>query len=216
MCEDGHGAKGVESPGKDHTYQKVDVKCKTPKICGAQESHLVTKGGVHCLLWSEDPLHICTSGPCHLYYEKQITAGSTATQQDLHVQSKHYYTAEGCLKNTCFLFQGKDFEQVHGTAMGSNHPPPCQPVHGRVWNPRPSALSPIHPGFGSCMWMTSLTPNRQNRPNSSLHILFPLIHILNSQEAPSSNGFIPFLDILDLPEPKSTLYRKPTHTDQMD
>ena len=26
---------------------------------------------------------------------------------------------EFCLKNTCFLFQGKYYEQIHGAAMGS-------------------------------------------------------------------------------------------------
>ena len=63
---------------------------------------------------------------------------------------------EFCLKNTCFLFLGKYIEQVHDAAKGFPISPPIAICEWKSLNQKPSALSPIHLGFGFGMWMTPL------------------------------------------------------------
>ena len=65
-----------------------------------------------------------------------------------------------CLKSM-FSFQVKDYEQVHGAAMGSPISPLVANLFRKSLNPKPSALPPVHPGFGSGMWMILLSSNRQ-------------------------------------------------------
>ena len=60
---------------------------------------------------------------------------------------------------------------------------------------------------------------RQNAASSFLqHINFIDLHIQFTQETTNTDGSIPFLDTFVSPEPANTLlttvYRKPTHTDQ--
>ena len=91
----------------------------------------------------------------------------------------HYW--EFFPQNTCFLFQGKYNKLVHDVAMGS----PISPIVANLFmvdceSKAISTVPPIHPSFGSGIWITLLSSNRQNTANSSYNTLIPLTHISSS------------------------------------
>ena len=126
---------------------------------------------------------------------------------------------EFCLKNTYFLFQGKYYEQVHGTAMGS----PISPLIAYLFTEEfegkalQSALHPPH------LWVRFVDDTLViQKAEHSKHLLYhnnsqdPNIQF--TVEEPASDGSIPFLDTKVTPGLNNTIhtrvYRKPTHTDQ--
>ena len=50
----------------------------------------------------EGPLHISTSVPYHMHYQKHAKTILTSTQQDLHVHSTQYTLLEFCLQISIF------------------------------------------------------------------------------------------------------------------
>ena len=125
---------------------------------------------------------------------------------------------EFCLTNTYFLFQGKYYEQVQGAAMGS----PISPLIANIFMEEfeVKALSSIpHP---PSLWLRFVDDTFViNRAEHSQDLL----HHINNQDPhiqftvePTQQGSLPFLDTLVTIDPdntfSTTVYRKPTHTDQ--
>ena len=69
---------------------------------------------------------------------------------------------ELCLKNTYFLFQGKYFEQVHGAALGSSISSLITNLFMEEFEGKDISSTLHLPIYGSGMWLTLLSSNRQN------------------------------------------------------
>ena len=89
------------------------------------------------------------------------------------------------------------------------------------WNnlkSRPSLLPPTPQGYDSGMWMTPFSSKRQNTTIDYYNTSTPLSLTYNLLQNPNTDGSIPFLETSVSPVPENTLlttvYRKPTHTDQ--
>ena len=124
---------------------------------------------------------------------------------------------EFCLTNTYFLFQGKYYEQVQGAAMGS----PISPLIANIFMEEfeVKALSSTPP---PSLWLRfdddTFVINRAEHSQALLqHINSQDPHIQFTVE-PTQQGSILFLDTLVTIEQDNTfstsVYRKPTHTDQ--
>ena len=125
---------------------------------------------------------------------------------------------EFCLKNTYFLFQGKYFEQVHGAAMGSPISPLIANLFMKEFEVKALSTFPHIPR----LWLRSV--------DDTFVIIKAehsqqLLHHTNSQDPPiqftvkePSQQELPFLDTLVTIGSNhnfhTTVYRKPTHTDQ--
>ena len=125
---------------------------------------------------------------------------------------------EFCLTNTYFLFQGKYYEQVQGAAMGS----PISPLIANIFMEEfeVKALSSIpHP---SSLWLRfvddTFVINRAEHSQDLLHHINNQNPHIQVTVEPTQQGSLPFLDTLVTIEPdntfSTTVYRKPTHTDQ--
>ncbi|XP_063687779.1 uncharacterized protein LOC134821042 [Bolinopsis microptera] len=65
----------------------------------------------------------------------------------------------------------------------------------------------------NCSFYSQDEGETETTQNPSLHSLTPLAEDLNfTQEHPSTDGTIPFLDVLIHPDKSTSVYRKPTHT----
>ena len=124
---------------------------------------------------------------------------------------------EFCLTNTYFLFQGKYYEQVQGAAMG----PPISPLLANIFMEefQVKALSSTPT---PSLWLRfvddTFVINRAEHSQA-------LLQHINSQDPhkqftvePTQQGSLPFLDTLVTIEQdnmfSTSVYRKPTHTDQ--
>ena len=124
---------------------------------------------------------------------------------------------EFCLTHTYFLFQGKYYEQVQGAAMGS----PISPLIANIFMEEleVKALSSIpHPSLWLRFVDDTFVINKAEHSQDLLqHINNQDPHIQFTVE-PTQQGSLPFLDTLVTIEPdntfSTTVYRKPTHTDQ--
>ena len=125
-----------------------------------------------------------------------------------------------CLKNTYFLFQGNYYEQVHGAAMSS----PIRPLIANLFMEEfeVKALSTAPHPHGLLLRFVDDIYVIQKAEHSQLllqHINTQDPHIQFTMEEPSTTeGSLPFLDTQVAPGSNNTLfttvYRKPTHTDQ--
>ena len=122
-----------------------------------------------------------------------------------------------CLTNTYFLFQGKYYEQVQGAAMGSLISPLIANIFMEEFEVK--ALSSIPT---PSLWLRfvddTFVINRAEHSQDLLcHINNQDPHIQFTVE-PTQQSSLPFLDTLVTIEPdntfSTTVYRKPTHTDQ--
>ena len=125
---------------------------------------------------------------------------------------------EFCLTHTYFLFQGKYYQQAQGAAMGS----PISPLIGNIFMEEfeVKALQsfPNPPSLWLRFVDNTFVINRAEHSQD-------LLHHINNQDPhiqftvePTQQGSLPFLDTLVTIQPDSTsstsVYRKPTHTDQ--
>ena len=125
---------------------------------------------------------------------------------------------EFCLTHTYFLFQGKYYEQVQGAAMGS----PISPLIANIFMEEfevkalQSCPNPLS------LWLrfvddTFVIGGAEHSQDLLYHINNQDPHIQFTVE-PTVQGSLPFLDTLVTIQPDSSLstsvYRKPTHTDQ--
>ena len=125
---------------------------------------------------------------------------------------------EFCLTHTSFLFQGKYYEQVQGAAMGSPISPLIANIFMKEFEVKALQSFPNPPS----LWLrfvdaTFVIGKVEYSQDLLLHINNQDPHIQFTVE-PTLQGSLPFLDTLVTIQPDSTLstsvYRKPTHTDQ--
>ena len=126
---------------------------------------------------------------------------------------------EFCMRSTYFTFRGKYYEQVEGTAMGS----PISPIVANLYmeNFENRALqSSINPPL---LWKrfvddTFVIMKKCQREEFLTHLNSVDQNIQFTSEEPGPEGALPFLDILIKPDKEgrlnTTVYWKPTHTDQ--
>ena len=136
------------------------------------------------------------------------------------MSTQHIVTLlEFCLKNTYFLFQGKFYEQVQSTAMGS----PISPLIAHLFMEEfeVKALSSCpHPPTLCLRFVdeTFIIIKAEHSQQLLQHINSQDHQIQLTVEEPSRQGTLPFLDTLVNIEPNNTfstsVYRKCTHTDQ--
>ena len=126
---------------------------------------------------------------------------------------------EFCLGSTYFTFNGSFYEQQEGTAMGS----PISPIVANLYledlevKAIQSAQNP--PTFWRRFVDDTLTIIKSSQIDNFLQHLNSIdqANIKFTKEDSRPDGSMPFLDILITPEQdgslKTTVYRKPTHTD---
>ena len=125
---------------------------------------------------------------------------------------------EFCLKTTYFQFQGGFYEQLQGAAMGS----PISPIVANLYmeDSEIKAISSVeYPP--SCLkryvddTFVVIEAARKEKFLENINNMDP--HIQFTTKDAKSDGSLPFLDTVVLPQPDNslltTVYRKPTHTD---
>ena len=125
---------------------------------------------------------------------------------------------EFCLENIYFSFQGQSYEQVEGAAMGS----PVSPIVANIYMEyfEQKALSTAPNPRLWCRYVddTFVIQKEVNKQNFLQHINSVDPAIQFTVEDTKEDGTIPFLDTIVKPDTdgklSTTVYRKPTHTDQ--
>ena len=125
---------------------------------------------------------------------------------------------EFCLTHTYFLFQGKYYEQVQGAAMGSPISPLIANIFMEEFDARAFTSFPHAPSLWLRFVDDTFVINKAEHSQDLLqHINSQDPHIQFTVE-PTQQDSLPFLDTLVTIEPdntfSTTVYRKPTHTDQ--
>ena len=125
---------------------------------------------------------------------------------------------EFCLMSTYFTYQGQHFQQLEGAAMGS----PISPIVANLFmddfEERAISTSPHPPSFWKRYVDDTFTILESSHRRAFLdHINSVDQHIQFTCEEQREDGSLPFLDVLVMPQEdgslKSTVFRKPTHTD---
>ena len=133
---------------------------------------------------------------------------------------KHMYCLlEFCLTNTYFSFQDKLYEQNEGAATGSPISPIAANLFMEDFEIRALATSPCTPKLWKRFMDDTFTVINKTHKEAFLeHPNSVNSNIQFTSEEPCEDGSIPFLDMLiTLDEEgrlKTTVYRKPTHTNQ--
>ena len=126
---------------------------------------------------------------------------------------------EYCLRNTYFVFQGEYYEQLEGAAMGSPLSPIIANMYMEEFEIRALSTSPNPP----TLWKrfvddTFVVIQTAHKEEFFQHINSLEGSIQFTAEDIQADGSLPFLDVLVTPQPDGTLktsvYRKPTHTNQ--
>ena len=125
---------------------------------------------------------------------------------------------EFCLTHTYFLLQGKYYEQVQGAAMGSPISPLIANIFMEEFEVKTIQSFPNPPSLWLRFEDDTFVINRAEHSQDLLqHINNQNPHIQFTVE-PTQQGSLPFLDTLVTIQPDNTfntsVYRKPTHTDQ--
>ena len=126
---------------------------------------------------------------------------------------------EFCLKTTYFQFQGRFYKQLQGAAMGS----PISPIVANLYMEDFENKAINTAECPSRVWKrfvddTFVVTEAEKKQGFLEHInkVGPPINF--TTEDAQTNGSIPFLDTIMMPQPDGSLlisvYRKPTHTDQ--
>ena len=125
---------------------------------------------------------------------------------------------EFCLTHTYFLFQVKYYEQVQGAAMGSPISPLITTIFMEEFKVQALSSFPHTPSLWLRFVDDTFVINKAEHSQDLLqHINSQDPHIQFTVE-PTQQDSLPFLDTLVTIQPENTfsttVYRKPTHTDQ--
>ena len=125
---------------------------------------------------------------------------------------------EFCLKKTYFQFQGSFYEQINGAAMGS----PISPIVANLFMEDFEVKAINTAKNPPKMWNRYVDDTCAILSSTSKDDFFHYINSIDpriqfTSEDSKPDGSIPFLDSLVMPQPdgliKTTVFRKPTHTD---
>ena len=125
---------------------------------------------------------------------------------------------EFCFTHTYFLFQGKYYEKVQGAAMGSPISPLIANIFLEEFEVQALSSFPHTPSLWLRFVDDTFVINKAEHSQDLLqHINSQDLHIQFTVE-PTQQDSLPFLDTLVTIQPdntfSTTVYRKPTHTDQ--
>ena len=152
-----------------------------------------------------------------------ITKKKLEEDRELHLRTsmsvQHIsWLLEFCLKSTYFLFQGKFYQQLEGTAMGS----PISPIIANLFmedlETRALNTSQHPPSLWKRYVDDTFTIIKKDHKDTFLDHINSIDPSINfTSEDAKEDGSISFLDILIIPDENgklnTTVYRKPTHTD---
>ena len=123
------------------------------------------------------------------------------------------------LRTTYFTYRGKFYKQVEGAAMGSPISPIVANLYMESFELTALQTSPNPPS----MWKrfvddTFVIMKKAHKEECLTHLNSVDSNIQFTTEEPRPDGSLPFLDILITPDKDgrldTTVYRKPTHTNQ--
>ena len=174
-----------------------------------------------CII-SYDVVALFTSVPIQpvLNIIKERLTSDTELHQRTSMTINHITTLlEFCLKSTSFMFQGQYYQQMEGAAMGS----PLSPIVANIFMEKfeQEALDTAPHPHG--LWKryvddTFVIQEEQHQEEFLQHINSIEPNIRFTAETTRADGSMPFLDTLVTPQSDgslaTTVYRKPTHTNQ--
>ena len=178
--------------------------------------------GLDEVMVSYDVRALFTSVPIQpvLKIIEKLLKEDTGLQNRTTMSIKHIIDLpEFCLRSTYFTYQGKYYKQVEGAAMGSPISPIVANLYMENFELRALNTSPSPP----LMWKrfvddTFVFMKKAHKEEFLTHLNSVDNNIQFTTEEPRSDGSLPFLDILITPDKDgrldTTVYRKPTHTDQ--
>ena len=149
----------------------------------------------------------------------RLTQGPTLPQKNQMSIPQIVTLLEFCLKNAYFLFQGKYYEQVHGAVVGSAISSLIANLFMEEFEVKTLSTAPNLP----LLWLrfvddTLVIHKAEHSTQLLYHIISQDPNIQFTVEQPGTDGAIPFLDTKITRGPNNTIhttvYRKPTHTDQ--
>ena len=126
---------------------------------------------------------------------------------------------EFCLRSTYFTFRGKFYEQVEGAAMGFPISPIVANLCMESFEVRALQSSPNPPSLWKRFVDDTFVIMKKAHKEEFLTCLNSVDNNIEfTTEEPGPDGSLPFLDTLITPDKDgrldTTVYRKPTHTDQ--
>ena len=181
----------------------------------------ITREEEDCMM-SFDVKSLFTSIPIQptLNIIKKLLEEDTSLHQRTTMAVKHiHWLLEFCLTNTYFSFQGRLYEQKEGTAMGSPISPIVANIFMEDFKNRALATLPCTPKIWKRFVDDAFTVIKKNKKTNFLNHLNSINNNIQfTSEDPGEDGSIHFLDMLVIPDGegrlKTTVCRKPTHTNQ--
>ena len=174
---------------------------------------------MHHLLWCCSTIYICANSTCHQHHRTKINQWYRITAENLHVHQPHHYPIgilpdqyKLCIPGAILSVDGRC---SHGKSTQSHS---GKHLHGEIWKRslRHSSTSPK--SVEKICWWHFCHPRRAvQRRIFSTH-KFNRPNITFTAETTKADGSMPFYDTLVTPQCDgslvTTVYRKPTHTNQ--
>ena len=182
------------------------------------QRHQATERSMHGFLWCQGTLHISAHKACHKHHQEAVWGRPRIPKKNNFVCNQHHQTIGVLPEQHLFHFPG----QVLWTAEGSCNGIPHSPIVANLYMEKFEQLAintAPHPPFLEkiCGWHLHHPGVTNTRPVFLEHLNSIDQHIQFTSEEAGIDGSIPFLDVLIIPDEegnlKTTVYRKPTHTD---
>ena len=150
--------------------------------------------------------------------KKLLEEDQTLQQRTTMSVNNITWLLEFCLNSTYFTYQGQHFQQQEGAAMGSPISPIVANLFMEDFEKKALSTSPHPPYFWKRYVDDTFTILESSHRRAFLdHINSVDQHIQFTCKEQREDGSLPSLDVLVMPEEdgslKSTVFRKPTHTD---